>query len=66
MKFKKKGKHSQVNKTVAHSTSCQRKHEQVGFLPSTSCKQEHGFWSSTTEELSLRAVVTGLQNVNLD
>lgn len=35
-----------------------------GFFPSTSYKQERGFWNSTSEELSQRAVVICLQNVN--
>lgn len=53
-----------MNKTVAHRTSCQRKREQVFFFPSTSYKQERGFWNSASEELSQRAVVICLQNIN--
>jgi len=52
--------------TVAHSTSCQRKYQQVCFFPSTSYTQERGFWNSANEELSQRAVVICLQNVNWD
>lgn len=53
--------HSHVNTTVAHSTSCQREYEQVCLSPSASNKQNRGLLGT---ELSQRAVVVCLQNVN--
>lgn len=50
-----------MNTTVAHSTSCQREYEQVCLSPSTSNKQKRVFFGT---ELSQRAVVVRLQNVN--
>lgn len=59
MKWKKP--HSHVNTTAAHSTSCQRKYEQVSLSPFASNKQKCGFLGT---ELSQRAVVFCLQNAS--
>lgn len=59
MKWKKP--HSHVNTTVAHSTSCQRKYEQVCLSPFASNKQKRGFFGN---RIKSEGCGVCLQNVN--